>query len=522
MSIPPSSLSAPAWPPSMVKFLTPALFMLGVVGLIYNYGEISRYPGLLVTAALAGGYLALSLGANNSANILAIAVGSGALGLGAAWLLGATGELAGAFLAGETLLNAHLREQFVNFSQFQEATQLIGVLIAGMLAAALWLHVAILFTSPVSSTHSVIGGLVGAGVVAQGWHLVHWDTIGRFALVWLISPLVAALLAAICLYLIKRGITYQPNPLYAARNRVPLLVALLGLVAGDYVVSNLVPATWSIASQHLTVSLAFATAMFLIAQPLAYRAAQLTREPLRGINQLFNLPLMLATGFFAFSHGANDVVNVASPLIAATTAIGTLPGSSLPWLDLTTWAVLVGGIGITLGLVIYGERMVRTVGTEITEIDTIRGFCICFSAALVVLATTHLGYPVSTTHTLVGSIVGVGLLREYLKVNEQKILAKIRKCYAGEDRLSLDRFLARFQRASLARKKVMLEEMEQAHGDLRLTPRELQRVNDLYRQQLVKRALVHRILLFWLLTLPVTATLGGLLYLLLAYFSRSA
>ena len=499
---------------TLVKLASTGGFLLGVLVLAHQGMGSAAAPPWLVATALAGGSLALALGANNAANNIAIAVGAGALGLGAAWGIAAIGELAGAFLAGEAVTGIRLREEFIDFGLLERQTQLHWVILGGILAAGLWLHVAFFFTAPVSATHSVIGGLAGAAVAAQGWQAVKWDAIGTFALAWIASPVTGALLAALALYGIKHTISYKPNPVLAARDRVPILVALMALVMANYLLFELAHEEWHSSGRPWMISLAIATAVFLIAQPLAYRTAQITRDSNQVVNQMFALPLILATGFFTFAHGANDVANVAGPLTASA-AIPDL-GSEAPLPLVRLWALAVGGIGITVGLVVFGGRMVRTVGTEITELDMIRGFCISLSAATVVLLAVHFGLPVSTTHTLVGSIVGVGLLREYLQVNEQQTLAKIRKAYAGENRQNLERFLGRFQRASLMRKRAMLADLERERGEAQLTDKELQRVHRLYHRQLVKRVLVGRILLFWLLTLPVTGLLGAAWFYLLA------
>ena len=462
-----------------------------------------------MAAVLTGGYLALNIGANDAANSIATAVGAGAMSLTAAILLACTSELSGAFLASEPVAT-RLREGLFLADAFPQSSELARVLISGMLAAGLWLHLATVLRTPVSATHSVIGGLLGAGIFASGWSIVQWDQILSIAIVWIVTPLGAALTAAGVLYSVNLSITTKPNLIRAARLRVPVLIALLSFLMADHFFIELAPADWRNGVNHLFASLAIAVITFLIAQPLIHRKAQIIKHNLKGLNQLFTAPLVAAAAFFAFAHGANDVANIAAPLAVVAEIASANVGSG--HLVLPTWTLAVSAFGIALGLATYGRRLVRTVGSEITEIDKLRAFCIAFSAALVVLAASHFGFPVSTTHTLVGSIFGVGLLRELYKLNERRTLAKVRKCYAGEDKEALASFLNRFQGATPPRRQEMLEALYREHGDVQLTQEDLKRLDALYRRHIIKRALLRRIIALWVLTIPVSGLLGALLY----------
>lgn len=468
-----------------------------------------RWTVLLLVAVLVGGYLALNIGANDAANNISTAVGSGALGLSAAILVASIGELSGAFLASDPV-SARLREGLFQADAFAEDMELASVLVSGMLAASLWLHFATFVRAPVSATHSVIGGLLGAGIFANGWSIVQWDQIASIAIVWLITPLAAGLTAAGVLYGIDRSIAHKPNPIGAARIRVPLLIALLSLLLADYFFVEFAPADGRAGSNHLLASLAVAVLAFLIAQPLVNRTAQITKNNRKGVNQLFTAPLIVAAAFFAFAHGANDVANIAAPLTVV--AHIAADNGSTAHVVLPTWALAIGAFGIAIGLTTYGSRLVRTVGSEITEIDKLRAFCIAFSAALVVLASSHFGFPVSTTHTLVGSIFGVGLLRELRNTSERRTLAKVRKCYAGANKEVLDRFLTRFQGATPPSRREMLDALYRERGDVQLTRDDLKHLDTLSHKQMIKRSLVQRIVVLWILTIPAAGTLGGLLY----------
>jgi len=486
-----------------------ALFLALAMLTAFDSAEHIRHTTLLLAAVLTAGYLALNIGANDAANNIGTAVGSGALTLTAALLLAATGELAGALLASDPV-SARLREGLFHPEAFGHGQMLARVLITGMLGAGLWVHAATLFRVPVSATHSVVGGLLGAAVSANGWSAVQWDQISSIALAWLITPFIATLISAAVLFGIERTITYQPNLIGSARTRVPILIALLALLFGNYFLTALAPADWHAGEHHLPASLAVALAAFLVAQPLIHRMSQQIKNNRKGVNQLFTAPLILAAAFFAFAHGANDVANIAAPLTAAANI--AVQGTSPEHFILPGWSLAIGALGIAVGLAAYGSRLVRTVGSEITELDKLRAFCIAFSAALVVLAASHFGFPVSTTHILVGSIFGVGLLREQMRLHDRQTLEKVRKCHEGEDREALDLFLNRFRSATLPRKKEMLEGLYRERGGVQLTRKELRRIHKHYHRQLVKRTLMRRIVAFWILTIPAAAILGGLLY----------
>jgi PiT family inorganic phosphate transporter len=255
-------------------------------------------------------------------------------------------------------------------------------------------------------------------------------------------------------------------------------------------------------------SFALALAVFLLAQTLIHRTAQKVKNNRQGVSEMFALPLVLAAGFFAFAHGANDTANVAAPLGAIVAAAAHDPaglGLSVP-----TWALAVAVLGIALGMSAHGGRLIRTVGSEITEIDKLRAFCVAVSAASVILLATHFGFPVSTTHTVVGSIFGVGLFREWTKLRELKTLAKIRKCHGDQPGDELEQFLTRFQGATLGRKRIMLESLFRDHGEVRFTHAERRRIRHLYHRQVLQRSLFRRILAFWMATLPASAALGAL------------
>ncbi len=487
--------------------------MLLACGIVYwSTPGIGHWPLLLMASAVSAAYLALNIGANDAANHASIVVGAGVLSLGTALLIAGTGELAGAFLASDPV-SERLRQGLFNKDEFGSGLQLALVLMSGLLAGALWLNLATYLRIPVSTTHSVIGGLLGAGVIAGGWSAPRWEQITNIATVWVIAPVISALIAGLALFLIEKSIIQKANLIGAARTWVPAMLTLLALLLADYFFSELAPQHWEVIQNPSIASLAIATTAFLIMQPIIHRTSQKLTNNRRGVNQLFGPPLILAAIFFAFAHGANDVANLAAPLtaIAHVATAGTSPASfSIP-----LWALALGGLGMCLGLLLYGHRVIRTVGNDLTELDRIRAFCIIISAAFIIAAASHFGFPVSTTHILVGSIFGVGLLREQLALIEQTTLVKIRKCFADKDVVAHQRFLARLRGATVQRKQEMLNSLYQDCRAVELNKAELKNIRKQFKRHLIRRSLARRIILFWVLTLPVSAIGGSVIYLLI-------
>ena len=491
------------------KPIAALLFLLAAMALAAGAAKGGGNYILLLSATLAAGYLALTIGANDAANNIGAAVGAGAITLGGALAVAAAGELAGGFLA-SSAVSDRLREGIFQPLGFGDGMELARVLFGGMLAAAIWLHLATFLRIPISATHSVIGGLIGAGVFARGWEVVQWEQIGWFAVAWVLAPILAAGIAAVTLRAIYQLVLTRPNLTGAARTHMPALVTLLALVLTHHFFLRIAPDEWYLTQHHLLVSLIVALAVFLIAQPWVHRTTQTIKNNRQGVSRLFTLPLILAAGFFAFSHGANDTANVAAPL--AVIAEIASEGNSPPRLALPTWAVAVGVFGIVTGLLLYGSRIVRTVGSEITEIDRPRAFSIMFSSAVVIVIASLLGYPVSTTHTVVGSIFGIGLLREILKLEQGKTLEKIRKCHEQCDDDRLDAFLQRFRGATLPKKKRMLKALFQEHGAVHLDNEERRNIHQRYHRELLRRPLLRRIVIAWILTIPAAGLLGGIVF----------
>lgn len=383
--------------------------------LAYAWAGVGSEPsGLLALAAAFGAYMAMNVGANDVANNVGPAVGARAMSLGAALALAAVFEAAGALIAGGHVVHT-ISSDIVDPRLLADAHGFVWAMMAALLAAALWMNIASACGAPISATHSIVGAIVGAGIAASGTAAVDWAFMASIAASWVVSPLLGGVIAAGFLYLIKRRITYQPDMMQAARRNVPLLVALMAWTFATYLLLEGVHRVWPIGLlPALALGLVVAAAVYALTRAgVARRAPRLSNDK-AGVNRLFTLPLVFAAALLSFAHGSNDVANAIGPLVAIIDVLQSGEAASelaaIPW-----WVMVVGALGISVGLLLYGPRVIRTVGIAITEIDAMRAYCIAMAAALTVTVASELALPVSTTHIAVGAVFGVGLLRERLK-----------------------------------------------------------------------------------------------------------
>jgi PiT family inorganic phosphate transporter len=225
---------------------------------------------------------------------------------------------------------------------------------------------------------------------------------------------------------------------------------------------------------------------------------------------LFTIPLIFAAALLSFAHGANDVANAVGPLAGINEAI--LGGAVAAEAAIPIWVLAVGAIGISLGLALYGPKLIRTVGSEITELDRIRAYCIAMAASITVIVASQLGLPVSSTHIAVGGVFGVGFLREYIKSSYAQTLQDIRDHHEKADAEMVEAYLARFEAADVSTKGEMLREMKQAAGGKLLAKRERKGLGKVHRIELVKRGLLLRIVAAWVVTLPLAGFLAAMFF----------
>jgi PiT family inorganic phosphate transporter len=363
-----------------------------------------------------GLYMAWTIGANDVANAMATSVGSGTVSFKQAVLIAAIFELTGAVLAGGTVTDT-VRKGIVNTNLFmQNPNLLILGMVAALLAAAIWLHAATYFGMPVSTTHSIVGAIVGFGVLLYGATAVHWQTVFFIVLSWIISPIGGGLLSFLVFVLIRRAVLTKPNPSAAIKIWAPIFGALTVWII-------VISAIWKglarfklhpSSGEMVIISLIAAATGYVFLTILVRRRAKKLQDASQ-VESIFMILQLFTACYVAFAHGSNDIANAVGPMAAVIQTISK--GIVALKVEVPFWILLMGGVGIVFGLAIYGARVMRTVGKNITEITPSRGFSAEFSAASVVLVASKLGLPISTTHTLVGAVLGVGLAQGFDALN---------------------------------------------------------------------------------------------------------
>ena len=484
------------------------LFIVGIVlTLVSREGEVSF---MLVIAAMIGGYMAMNIGANDVANNVGPAVGSRALTLTGAIFIAAIFEASGALIAGGDVVGT-IKKGIIDPALINDTDIFIWLMMAALLAGALWLNLATAIGAPVSTTHSIVGGVLGAGIAAGGFGIADWGTMGQIAASWVISPVLGGIIAATFLYLIKRTITYKSDMLDAARNMVPLLIGLMAWAFGTYLVLKGLKKIWKVEMPvAIAIGFGIAIVIYLLSRRVLKRNAASLENNKRAINKMFTIPLIFAAALLSFAHGANDVANAIGPLAAINDAItqgGIATKATIP-----LWVMMVGALGIAIGLALYGPKLIRTVGSEITELDQTRAFCIALAAAITVIIATQLGLPVSSTHIAVGAVFGVGFLREYLKANYARIIDEIEEHHQGKDQKEVENFLENFHKETIEGKRQMLQQLKEHRASAELSKRERKGLNKIYRRELVKRSALLKIVAAWLITVPVSGLLAAILF----------
>ncbi len=489
---------------------TALLFIVGIMlfTIVRTDGGVDGI--LLVVAAMIGGYMAMNIGANDVANNVGPAVGSHAITLTGAIIIAAFFEAGGALIAGGDVVGT-IKNGIIDPEMVADRDTFIWLMIAALLAAAVWLNFATAIGAPVSTTHSIVGGVLGAGIAASGWSIANWSQVGMIAASWVISPVLGGLVAAGFLYIIKRTITYRHDVLGAANRMVPVLVAIMAWAFGTYLMLKGVKHIWSVSfGTAALIGLLVAVAVYAVMRPLTARMTSRLENHKSSVNDLFTIPLIFAAALLSFAHGANDVANAVGPLAGINEAI--VGGDVTTRAAIPLWVLAVGAIGITIGLALYGPKLIRTVGSEITELDKMRAYCIAMAAALTVIVASQLGLPVSSTHIAVGGVFGVGFLREYIKSSYARTVQEIRDHHEDQDPAEVDAFLQRFEDADVASKGDMLREMKHAVGAKLLGKRERRGLGRVHRVELVKRGLLLRIAAAWVITVPLAGLLAAMFF----------
>jgi len=366
---------------------------------------------VVVAAAIIGAYMAINIGANDVANNMGPAVGARALTIGTALIVAALCETAGALIAGGDVVGTVSRG-IIAPESVAETQVFIWAMMAALLAGALWINLATWVGAPVSTTHSIVGGVMGAGIAAAGFAAVNWPMMGRIAASWVISPVLGGIFAAIFLAIIKSRIIYRPNMIEAARYWVPILI---GIMAGCF-------ATYlSLKGLDKIIKIPFGTAVLIglgvgvvltfAMRPVIRRQSEGMENRKKSLKILFNIPLIFSAALLSFAHGANDVANAIGPVAAIVHAVQA--GDASDAVGIPLWVMLIGGIGLSIGLLLFGPKLINIVGSEITRLNAMRAYCVALAAAITVIFASWLGLPVSSTHIAIGAIFGVGFFREW-------------------------------------------------------------------------------------------------------------
>ncbi len=509
-----------------------ALFFMVAV-LSYSFLSTGAIPNnlFLAIAALFGAYMAMNIGANDVANNVGPAVGSKALTMGGAIVIAAIFEAAGALIAGGEVVNT-IKKGIIDISAFGNHTEsFIWAMMAALLSAALWLNFATYFKAPVSTTHSIVGGVMGAGIAAAGFGIVAWGTMGKIAISWVISPILGGIIAAIFLFAIKKTMIYKEDKISASVTWVPIYVAIMSWAFVTYLTLKGLKHIWPSIVNILTflpdtkkptflvaaiLGLIVAGFVYMIVKSSVNKKSSMIKNTRNGVNRLFTVPLIFAAALLSFAHGANDVANAIGPLAAINDAV--MSGGISTKAGIPLWVMAVGAIGIALGLALYGPKLIRTVGSEITELDQVRAFSVAMAAAITVIIASQLGLPVSSTHIAIGGIFGVGFLREYLTQAEKlDIVAKEKEVVDDEKKFlkalsselkalesKKDKKKDDYERIVVLYKMIDIEEdkLKEAKKHLKVAE----------KIQYVKRDAVKKIIAAWIITVPAAAVLSAMLY----------
>lgn len=450
-----------------------ALIFLGVTALVASLLAGAESDGsLVVLAAILGGYMALNIGANDVANNVGPAVGSRALTLVGALVIAAIFESAGALIAGGEVVKT-ISKGIIDPAQVPDSDTFIWAMMAALVSSAVWVNLATVIGAPVSTTHAVVGGVMGAGIAAVGFGLVNWGTMSAIAASWVISPLMGGVIAALFLAFIKVNLIYQDDKIAAARRWIPVLVALMAGAFASYLSIKGFKRVWTPDTTTVVlIGVGTFAVTWLIMRPAIRRQSEGMENRNQSLRKLFHIPLICSAALLSFAHGANDVANAIGPLAAIihTVESGDIAGK----VTVPIWIMMIGAFGISLGLFLYGPKLIRMVGAQITKMNPMRAYCVALSAAITVIFASYLGLPVSSTHVAVGAIFGVGFFREFYTKHSKRRREMVTRC-RPEDVKS-----------------------DTAVG-----------ADEIRHRKLVRRSHVMTILAAWIITVPATALLSA-------------
>jgi len=381
------------------------------VELITSYGTI-----FLILACIFGLFMAWGIGANDVANAMGTSVGSGAITIKQAVLIAAVFEFAGAFLAGGQVTKT-IRKGIIDAELLSATPELLVYgMLASLLAAGIWLLVASRFGWPVSTTHSIVGAIVGFAAVGIGVDAVHWSKVGTIVMSWVISPALAGAFSYWLFRSVQKLILNRDDPFESAKQVVPYYVFMTGFIIALVTMFKGLKHVGLEVSTVESYSYAFAFGLVIMFMSMM-SVRKIKLDPaadkdfqFANVERVFGVLMVVTACAMAFAHGSNDVANAIGP-VAAVIGIVQSGGEIAQKSVLPIWVLILGGAGIVAGLLMYGRRVMATIGKNITELTPSRGFAATLAAATTVVFASGTGLPISTTHTLVGAVLGVGLAR---------------------------------------------------------------------------------------------------------------
>ncbi|MBY3388456.1 inorganic phosphate transporter [Rhizobium laguerreae] len=459
------------------RLVAPGLGLI-FVGLAMLFAGVYVFdrPGamLVIAAAALAGYMAMNIGANDVTNNVGAAVGARAMTMGQALIIAAIFEVLGATIAGGEVVTT-ISANIVDAVQVPPV--LLGwIMMAALMAAALWINLATWMNAPVSTTHAIVGAVIGAGISAVGPEPVNWRVMLEITSSWITSPLLGGLIAAGLLYLVKTLIIYRDDKIAAAQRWVPVLVAVMAGGFMAYMVLQLSPVGRFQPLTILLIGIGIGLVSWLAIRPLVLAQARELENRNSSLRVLFKLPLIGSAALLSFAHGANDVSNAVGPLSAIVHSVGIGGDGAVGHPPL--WVMLIGAFGISVGLLLFGPRLIRLVGEEITKLNPMRAYCVALSTAFTVIVASWLGLPVSTTHIAVGAVFGVGFFREWYTRHSKARIAYIRRKAESFD----------------------IDEPEEPN------------IHETRRRYLVRRSHFMTIIAAWIVTVPVSAALAAMIY----------
>lgn len=375
----------------------------------------------IVLAAVFGLYMAWAIGANDVANAMATSTGAKAISFKQAVIIAAVFEFAGAVLAGGNVTST-IRSGIVDASLMADTPELmIYGMLGSLLAAAVWLNLASKMGWPVSTTHSIIGAIVGFAAVGIGMEAVQWGKVGQIVMSWVVSPLVSGVLAFFIFRTVQVLILDRSDPIERARRYVPIymLVAAFMIVMMTLMKGLTHVGLDFSTGQNLAIATVIAVTVAIAGKLIIDRIEVDPKADLKfrfaTVERIFGVLMVITACSMAFAHGSNDVANAVGPVAAviSVATTGMVEGRSV----VSPWVLLLGGGGIVLGLATYGRHVMRTVGEKITALTPSRGFAAEMAAASTIVVASSTGLPISTTHTLVGAVLGVGMARGISAIN---------------------------------------------------------------------------------------------------------